>query len=275
MIKQEPSSRLSLTEPAGKGHKREPSRLWRAFDACSNKREPLHLRLRKSIFDVLAEGYWSPGDKLPAERDMADDLGISLGTVQKTLLALAADGVLVRKHGHGTFVAGDATQSTRLIHFRFEGEDGTSIAPVYAEAIERRIVRERGAWSQFLTGSRSVIMITRRVSVADEFDCISDFYIDADDFSPLMDLPLEQLHKIIIREFIASNFNAPTINVAQSICCGSLPERICVLLKADKSSIGMTLTVRSWTHGDRPIAFQKIFIPAGARPLEIPTPRLR
>ena len=275
MTKQEPSFPASATGVAAKGPKKEPSRLKRAFETYSSNREPLHLQIRKSILDILAQGYWSPGDKLPAERDIADDLGISLGTVQKTLIALAADGVLVRKHGHGTFVAGDATQSARLIHFRFEGEDGTSIAPVYAEAIERRIVRERGAWSQFLTDSRSVIMITRRVNVADEFDCISDFYIDADDFSPLMDMPLEQLHKIIIREFIASNFNAPTINVTQSIACGTLPERVCTLLKANTSNIGMVLTVRSWTHGDRPIAFQKIFIPAGARPLEIPTPRLR
>jgi DNA-binding GntR family transcriptional regulator len=254
---------------------RDASRLKVAFDDQIERRDPLHLRLRRSLLAIIAEGHWSPGDKLPAERDIADELSISLGTVQKTLTSLAADGVLVRKHGYGTFVTGDATQSTRLIHFRFVGEDGESIAPVYAEAIDRKIVRERGVWSQFLNNSRSVILITRRINVADEFDCISDFYVDADEFAPIMKLPLEQLHKITIRELIASEYNAPTIKISQNISCGSLPERSRALLKLGRASAGMTLNVRSWTHGAKPISFQQIFIPAGVRPLEIPTPRLK
>lgn len=255
--------------------RKDASRLKVAFGLRAGHGDPIHMQLRQSILSVLADGHWSPGDKLPAERDIADELSISLGTVQKTLASLAADGVLVRKHGHGTFVTGDASQSTRLIHFRFVGEDGSSIAPVYAEAIDRKIVRERGAWSQFLTDSRSVILITRRINVAHEFDCISDFYVDADEFASVMKLPLEQLHKITIREFIASEFNSPTINISQNISCGALPERARGLMKLGRSSIGMTLNVRSWTHGSKPISFQQIFIPAGVRPLEIPTPRLK
>ncbi|HMT21324.1 MAG TPA: hypothetical protein PKE20_08790, partial [Promineifilum sp.] len=170
---------------------------------------------------------------------------------------------------------GDATQSTRLIHFRFAGADGSSIAPVYVEAIDRRIVRERGPWAQFLSASRSVIMISRRVNVAHEFDCISDFYVDADEFALIMKLPMEQLHKTIIREFIASEYNMPTINISQNIACGPLPERVRGLLKLGRGSVGMTLNVRSWTYGEKPISFQQIFIPSGTRPLEIPTPRLK
>lgn len=253
----------------------DASHLKAAFIARSDRREPLHTQLRQSILEVLANGLWSPGDKLPAERYIADELEVSLGTVQKTLASLSVDGVLVRKHGYGTFVTGDATQSTRLIHFRFVGEDGSSIAPVYAEAIDRKLVRERGVWSQFLTDSRSVILITRRINVAHEFDCISDFYVDAEEYAPIMKLPMEQLHKIIIREFIASEYNSPTINISQNIACGPLPDRARRLLKLGAASAGMTLNVRSWTHGAKPISFQQIFIPAGVRPLEIPTPRLK
>ncbi len=265
---------------AGVRQRRDPaskdtSHLKAAFNARAGRSDPLHTQLRQSILALLAEGHWSPGDKLPAERNISDELAISLGTVQKTLASLAADGVLVRKHGYGTFVTGDATQSTRLIHFRFVGEDGSSIAPVYAEAIDRKLVRERGVWSQFLTESRSVILITRRINVAHEFDCISDFYVDADEFAPIMKLPMEQLHKIIIREFIASEYNSPTINISQNIASGPLPERVRRLLKLGVASSGMTLNVKSWTHGVKPISFQQIFIPAGVRPLEIPTPRLK
>ena len=46
-------------------------------------------------------------------------------------------------------------------------------------------------------------------------------------------------------------------------------------LPTDAASVGMTLNVRSWTYGEKPISFQQIFIPSGTRPLEIPTPRLK
>ena len=49
--------------------------------------------MRLAILDALAQGAWSAGDK-PAERDIASEVGLSLGTVQKTLSALAVDGVL-------------------------------------------------------------------------------------------------------------------------------------------------------------------------------------
>lgn len=248
--------------------------LARAYARRAGDREPLHLRMRLAILDVLAQGGWSAGDKLTAERDIANEVGLSLGTVQKTLAALAADGILVRRHGHGTFVAGDATQSSQLLHFRFEGDDGRSIAPVYAEAIHRKIVRARGAWSKFLTESESVILITRRINVADEFDCISDFYLDAERFKPIMKMPLERLHRTIIRNFIAKDFNAPTLSISQSIVSEPFSGRIKRLLgDGPASKAGMSLEVRSRTHGDMPISFQQIFIPSNARPLEIPNAR--
>jgi GntR family transcriptional regulator len=249
------------------------SPLVRAYARRAGDREPLHLRLRLAILEMLSEGVWSAGDKLPAERDLANDVGLSLGTVQKTLAALATDGVFVRRHGHGTFVAGDAAQSRQLIHFRFVGDDGHSIAPVYAEAIERKIVKTRGVWSQFLAESQSTILITRRINVADEFDCISDYYIDSERFMPVMKIPFEQLHRTTIRHLIARDFNAPALSISQSIVAGAFPQRIKHLLRG--TELGMTLTVRSCTHNDAPISFQQIFIPANARPLCMPNPRLK
>lgn len=47
-----------------------------------------------------------PGEALPAKRDLAADFSISRITVRKALDALVADGLLVRRLGAGTFVAG-------------------------------------------------------------------------------------------------------------------------------------------------------------------------
>src|SRR5262245_26030557 len=45
-----------------------------------------------------------PGDRLPAERDLATRIGVSRPTVRAGLRALAAMGVVQSKHGSGTYI---------------------------------------------------------------------------------------------------------------------------------------------------------------------------
>jgi GntR family transcriptional repressor for pyruvate dehydrogenase complex len=45
-----------------------------------------------------------PGDRLPAERDLATEIGVSRSTVRAGLHALAAMGVVRSRHGSGTFI---------------------------------------------------------------------------------------------------------------------------------------------------------------------------
>jgi GntR family transcriptional regulator len=45
------------------------------------------------------------GDRLPAERALARQLGVAVGTLRKALARLAAEGLLARHHGSGNYVA--------------------------------------------------------------------------------------------------------------------------------------------------------------------------
>jgi GntR family transcriptional repressor for pyruvate dehydrogenase complex len=54
---------------------------------------------------LIEGGGLRPGDRLPAERDLAHRLGLSRPTVRSGLKALAAMGILVSRRGAGTFVA--------------------------------------------------------------------------------------------------------------------------------------------------------------------------
>jgi len=54
---------------------------------------------------LIARGELRPGDRLPAERDLAKELGISRPSLRAGLRMLVARGVLQARHGSGTFVA--------------------------------------------------------------------------------------------------------------------------------------------------------------------------
>jgi GntR family transcriptional repressor for pyruvate dehydrogenase complex len=62
-------------------------------------------RIAHQITDLLAAEELRPGDRLPAERELASLLGVSRPSVREAVRALAAQGRLTVRHGQGVFVA--------------------------------------------------------------------------------------------------------------------------------------------------------------------------
>jgi DNA-binding LacI/PurR family transcriptional regulator len=79
------------------------------FDTSTriDKNDPLprHAQVQRILREMVTSGRLKPGDKIPAELQIADALGVSKMTVNKALLALTASGFFVREVGRGTFVA--------------------------------------------------------------------------------------------------------------------------------------------------------------------------
>ena len=53
----------------------------------------------------IAAGDWAPGRELPSIRALAADLNISVITIKRAYLELESEGVIVTRHGKGSFVA--------------------------------------------------------------------------------------------------------------------------------------------------------------------------
>lgn len=57
------------------------------------------------VRDMVTKGALKPGDRLPAERELAVQLGVSRPTVRAGLKGLAAMGTVITRHGAGTFIS--------------------------------------------------------------------------------------------------------------------------------------------------------------------------
>jgi len=66
---------------------------------------PLYLQLKRWIEAAIESGLIKSGDALPSERDLAHKVDVSRVTVRKAVQQLVRDGLLVQRHGSGTFVA--------------------------------------------------------------------------------------------------------------------------------------------------------------------------
>src|SRR5215211_7809255 len=73
----------------------------------SQASQPLYHRVYRQIDKEIETGAMQPGDRLPSERWLCDELGVSRATVRRAIEELAGDG-LVEGRGRGSFVTGDA-----------------------------------------------------------------------------------------------------------------------------------------------------------------------
>ncbi|WP_346360101.1 GntR family transcriptional regulator [Bosea sp. (in: a-proteobacteria)] len=77
---------------------------------------PLYRQVKAIFVRRLMDGVWAPGAILPSEGQLAAEIGVSQGTVRKALDELAAENLVVRRQGRGTFVA---EHDERRILFQF------------------------------------------------------------------------------------------------------------------------------------------------------------
>lgn len=70
-----------------------------------NSTVPLYSQLYALLAEQIQSGVLRPGDKVPAERELAESLHVSRITARQALDALVESGLIYRERGRGTFVA--------------------------------------------------------------------------------------------------------------------------------------------------------------------------
>ena len=66
---------------------------------------PLYEQVKQAVLAALAQGEWKQGEAIPPEKNLAERFGVSIGTLRKAIDELAAENILVRHQGRGTYVA--------------------------------------------------------------------------------------------------------------------------------------------------------------------------
>ncbi|HEU4541753.1 MAG TPA: GntR family transcriptional regulator [Jiangellaceae bacterium] len=66
---------------------------------------PYYRRIMNDIRRKIGSGEWPPGHELPSTRELADQYGVSVGTVRAAVDRLVEAGVLEGHQGLAVFVA--------------------------------------------------------------------------------------------------------------------------------------------------------------------------
>jgi GntR family transcriptional regulator len=74
----------------------------------------MYLQIKEQIRHRIAVGDWKPGQEIPSIRALAIELRVSVITIKRTYVELEGEGVIVTRHGRGSFVAEANGLSTDL-----------------------------------------------------------------------------------------------------------------------------------------------------------------
>ena len=66
---------------------------------------PPYEQIRVRFTELVSRGALAPGDRLPTVRQLAEDLGVAPGTVQRAYRELETEGVVESRGRHGTVVS--------------------------------------------------------------------------------------------------------------------------------------------------------------------------
>lgn len=86
--------------------------------------QPLYEQIKLLITQSLIGGEWRPGEMIPSEFELAARFQVSQGTVRKSIDSLAAEHILIRRQGKGTFVATHKAELTQLRFLRLTSASG-------------------------------------------------------------------------------------------------------------------------------------------------------
>lgn len=80
---------------------------------------PLYIQIAEGLIAKIASGELAPEDRLPPERELSEELGVTRMTLRRALGVLEAQGLINRVHGVGTYIAEPKIERQMEKVFRF------------------------------------------------------------------------------------------------------------------------------------------------------------
>ena len=218
---------------------------------------PLYQQIKTLILKSLQGGEWKPGDVIPSEQELALRFRVSQGTVRKAIDELAAENLLVRRQGRGTFVA---THAERHIQYRFlrlqadAGEEGRAQRTI----IECKRLRANADVAKLLglRGSDPVILIRRVLAFQGTPTILEDVWLPG---TPFKGLTLDTLaaDEGPMYALFESQFGVRMVRAEEKIRAEGASTEASLLLQVAEGQPLLSVERIAYTYNDVPMELRR------------------
>jgi GntR family transcriptional regulator len=133
-----------------------------------NGRTPRYLKIAAELRERIRRGEHAAGDRLPTQRGLAREFGVTLMTLRQALELLERERLIRRQHGLGTFVAAPFIDYDILQHQRFAADLRAQGEPVSTRLLASRFIPgDRRVTAALGLGPRARVLQLERLRLVD------------------------------------------------------------------------------------------------------------
>lgn len=218
---------------------------------------PLYRQIKGLILQALEAGEWRPGEAIPSEMELASRFNVSQGTVRKAIDEMAAENLLLRRQGKGTFVASHSDPRAffrflRLVPLKGEIEQSTSIP---MECWRAKAGQEAARTLGIKLGD-PIIIVRRVLQFTGKPVVVDEIYLPGETFSGLTLEVLKESQGSLYSLF-ETRFGVRMIRAEERIRAVAADRATAELLCVAEGSPLLSVERVSYTYGDRPVEWRR------------------
>ncbi|MBT7427695.1 MAG: GntR family transcriptional regulator [Betaproteobacteria bacterium] len=217
---------------------------------------PLYLQVKKRITESLAEGLWNPGQSIPSEVELAQSFSVSQGTVRKAIDELAAENILIRRQGKGTFVASHDEEGSQLRFLRLTSTQNNKenldnhLVSFTKEKATNKIAKSLGV------NIGTTVVSIKRVLTFNQKPLILDFIkVPASSFRKLTSEMIVEKKGAMYRMY-ETEFGIQMLRAQEKIRAVAADADTSELLGVKKNTPVLSVERISFTYSDKPIEWR-------------------
>ncbi|MBL8340554.1 MAG: GntR family transcriptional regulator [Rubrivivax sp.] len=218
---------------------------------------PLYQQIKSLLLRSLQLGEWQPGQPIPSEMELASRYRVSQGTVRKAIDELAAENLLVRRQGKGTFVATHAEEKTQYRFLRLAPDAGGP-AQLQRRLLDCRRMRSTPevAAALQLPAGEPVVEVRRLLLDGERPVVLDDLWLPGAAFKGLDAQTLQQWRGPLYRLF-ESEYSVRMIRAEEQLRAVAASAEEAALLQVAPGAALLSVERRSFTYGDRPVELRR------------------
>jgi GntR family transcriptional regulator len=221
---------------------------------------PLYQQIKSLILQSLQAGEWKPGEAIPSEMDLAARFRVSQGTVRKAIDELAAENLVVRRQGKGTFVA---THSEQHVQYRFlklmpDSGDLDSEGPAQRTVLECKRMRAAAevARALALRSGDPVVQVRRVLSFGNVPTILEDLWLPGNAFKGLSADQVSGYHGPTYAMFEVE-FGVRMVRAQEKIRAVAADAQQALLLKVEQNTPLLSVERVAYTYNDVPMELRR------------------
>ena len=205
----------------------------------------------------LEAGEWGPGGAIPSEAELATRFGVSQGTVRKAIDEMAAENMLVRRQGKGTFVATHTDPRASFRFLRLVPDDGL-LRQTHSQPIECWRAKAGGDVARMLNlDVGAPVVVVRRVLSFDITPVVADeIYLPADLFGDL-DLEILQAHEGSLYSLFEERYGVRMIRADERIRAVLADRMSAGMLEVEEGVPLLSVERVAFTYGNKPVEWRR------------------